>query len=104
MCIRDRSLNDLDDQQHFNFIIMKKLNELKGVKMLTKNEQKTITGGLACEESADCLVIGHNYCCTNRVCRRSIYPCMYQPWLYRDLFEEQIKQTLAAFSSNQMHG
>jgi hypothetical protein len=56
---------------------MKNLKELTGVKVLSKNEQKTITGGLACEESADCLVIGNNYCCTNRVCRRSIYPCMY---------------------------
>lgn len=57
--------------------MMKTLKELKGVKVLSKPEQKAISGGLACEESADCIVLGHNYCCTNGVCRRSIYPCMY---------------------------
>jgi hypothetical protein len=56
---------------------MKTLKELKGVKELTKKEQKAITGGLACEESADCIVLGHNICCIENVCRKSIYACMY---------------------------
>lgn len=56
---------------------MKNLKDLKGVKELSKSEQKFITGGLACEESAECLVLGHNICCINRVCRRSNYACMY---------------------------
>ncbi|NVO08700.1 MAG: hypothetical protein HXX16_01935 [Bacteroidales bacterium] len=52
---------------------MKNLKELKGVKVLSKAEQKVITGGLACEESADCLVIGKN-CCINQICTLALPP------------------------------
>jgi len=49
---------------------MKKLANLKGVKMLNKNEQKSITGGkIKCGEEFVCRP---QYCCVNGVC----YPCM----------------------------
>jgi len=33
---------------------MKNLKDLNGVKVLSKNEQKTITGGLACRPDGGC--------------------------------------------------
>ncbi len=46
---------------------MKNLNELNGVKILSKNEQKAITGGLACvpEDGYYCPV--DMYCCIDRL-------------------------------------
>jgi hypothetical protein len=49
---------------------MKNLKELKGVKVLSKNEQKSITGGVAaCDAIHLC---GGTWCCVNGVCVR---PC-----------------------------
>jgi len=41
---------------------MKELNEVKGVKLLTKSEQKQIVGGLACETGTNWCPDG-SYCC-----------------------------------------
>jgi len=40
---------------------MKNLKELKGVKLLSKNEQKAITGGYACVDNVWCPP--GSYCC-----------------------------------------
>lgn len=52
---------------------MKKLNELKGVKKLSKNEQKALTGGLACiEPNMTCPTGSH---CCGTLCRPDRYSC-----------------------------
>lgn len=49
---------------------MKNLKELKGAKVLSKNEQKAIKGGLmACDSVHLC---PKGYCCVNGVCKRCI--------------------------------
>jgi len=45
---------------------MKTLKELKGVKVLSKPEQKSITGGRACDATHPCPV---GSCCINYICK-----------------------------------
>ncbi len=57
---------------------MKELKELKGVKLLTKNEQKQIIGGLACRVSDNWCPTG-SHCCTSGdwegLCRLNSQSC-----------------------------
>jgi len=52
---------------------MKKLKELKGVKLLCKKEQKGITGGfiITCSETQPCL---SKYCCEGGYCIQKPFP------------------------------
>jgi hypothetical protein len=44
---------------------MKNLKELKGVKVLSKTEQKAITGGIRCDATHLC---SYYWCCINNLC------------------------------------
>jgi len=50
---------------------MKTLKDLKDIKVLSKKEQKTISGGIIiyCRVESDCPSL---YCCLNRAC---VYGC-----------------------------
>jgi hypothetical protein len=56
---------------------MKELKELKGVKLLTKKEQKSVVGGYACINGTTCPP--NSYCCYGdelyKLCRRIGDPC-----------------------------
>lgn len=56
---------------------MKELKELKGAKILSKNEQKAITGGLACIGGTGCPT--GSYCCHPEpdiyICRKNGSAC-----------------------------
>lgn len=47
---------------------MKTLTELKGVKLLSKTQQKAITGGIGCNDNYPCPT---GYCCVNSVCKKT---------------------------------
>jgi len=59
---------------------MKNLKELEGVKLLSKNEQKSILGGLGCDTIEQCP--SDTFCCwgsyangNGGLCRPIGYPC-----------------------------
>ena len=56
---------------------MKELKELKGAKILSKNEQKAITGGYACYGGSSCPP--GSYCCNPLpdvyICRKNGSAC-----------------------------
>jgi hypothetical protein len=60
--------------------MLKKILKLKGAQELTKNEQKSIKGGIACRADGSCQGIG-TYCCyagsEEGICRQAGQSCFF---------------------------